>query len=187
MIDAPKTFRRAWTLAVIPLVVGCHGAGLYGHSRQYSPLDEEAGAVAGAREYDPVMAQRQPEDWRKGSVWLFGIVESRAPGPGGRVALKLSVRALAPQNLCENQNDEDSCRVTVSGRDFGFVSVLVSLSAQDDVGPHSVGQRSLLRVVGRIGQDVSPGDGSPVLRATFYRHWPSFFYVTLASARDMRQ
>jgi hypothetical protein len=175
------------TLAVAAFLLGCRGAGLYGHARQYAPLDDEAVAIAGAREYDPVMAARQPEEWRKGNVWLFGVVESRVPGPGGRTSLRVSVRALAPQNLCENHDDDESCRVTVSARDFGPVSILVPLRAEDDVGPHSVGPKSLLRVVGKIGQDVAPGDGSPVLRATYYRHWPAFFYVTPASARDMRQ
>jgi len=174
-------------LAAAALLSGCHGAGPYGHSPAYAPLDDEASAVTGAREYDPVMAQRQPEEWRKGRVVLFGVVEARAPGPGGQAALKLSVRALATRNLCDNQNDDDSCRVTVSSKDFGVVTALVSLRAEDDVGPRSIAPKSLLRVVGTIGQDVSPGDGAPVVRATWYRHWPSFFYVTPSSARDLRQ
>jgi hypothetical protein len=183
----PKNARRPLVLAIATVVLGCHGAGLYGHAPQYAPLDDETAAVAGSREYDPVMAQRQPEEWRKGNVALFGVVEGRTPGPGGRALLKLSVRALAPRNLCDNQNDDESCRVTVSSKDFGVVYVLVSLRAEDDVGPHSIAPKSLLRVVGTIGQDVSPSDGAPILRATFYRHWPAFLYVTLSSARDMRQ
>jgi len=187
VVADPKNLLPGLPVAVAVLVAACHSAGVYGHARLYAPLDDEKAAVAGAREYDPVMAQRQPEEWRKGAVALFGVVESRTPGPGGRASLKLSVRALSPQNLCDNQNDDDSCRVTVSGREFGIVSVLVALKAEDDVGPRSVAPKSLLRVVGTIGQDVSSGDGSPVLRATWYRHWPPFFYVTPASARDMRQ
>jgi hypothetical protein len=183
----PSNSRRRLVLAIAALVMGCHGAGLYGHAPQYAPLDDEAVAAAGSREYDPVMAQRQPEEWRKGNVSLFGVVESRTPGPGGRALLKLSVRALALRNLCDNRDDDDSCRVTVSSKDFGVVSVLVSLRAEDDVGPHSIAPKSLLRVVGTIGQDVSQSDGAPIVRATFYRHWPPFFYVTMASARDMRQ
>jgi hypothetical protein len=44
-----------------------------------------------------------------------------------------------------------------------------------------------VRVVGTLGQDVSPTEGAPILHATWHRHWPVYFYVTRASARDMRQ
>jgi hypothetical protein len=171
----------------VALLFGCQGAGPYGHSPHYVELDEETKEAAGAREYDPIMVGRQPEEWRRGRTALFGVVQSRTAGPSGQALLKLGVRRLDPRNLCANGNDDDSCRVTVSDKDFGVVWVLVSLHGEDDVGPRSVGIRSLLRVVGMIGQDVSPTDGSPVLRAVWYRQWPAFYYVTRASASDMRQ
>jgi hypothetical protein len=139
-----------------PLLAGC-GAGPYSHSPRYVELSDETAAVAGAREYDPVMVQRQPDAWRKGNVMLFGVVDSRTPGPGGQAMLKLGVRRL------------------------------VTLRGGDDVGPKAVGQRSLVRLVGTIGQDVSPSDGAPVLHATYYRHWPMYYYVTRASAVNMKQ
>jgi hypothetical protein len=166
---------------------GCQGAGPYGHSPRYVELSDETTVSAGAREYDPVMVERQPEAWRKGTVSLFGVVESRTAGPGGQALLKLSVRRLEQRNLCQSQQDDDSCRVTVSDKDFGAVWALVQLRGDDDVGPRSVGQRSLLRIVGTLGQDVSPDDGAPVVRARWSRHWPVYFYVTRASARDMLQ
>ena len=168
-------------------VTACHGAGPYGHSPKYAELDDETAAAAGAREYDPVMVQRQPDDWRKGKTTLFGVVLSRTAGPSGQALLKLGVRRLELRNLCDNMNDDDSCRVTVSDKDFGVVWALVSLHGEDNVGPNAVGMRSLVRVIGTIGQDVSPTDGNPVLRASWYRHWPAMFYVTSASSRDMRQ
>jgi hypothetical protein len=181
-------FALLLSLSALTLVFagGCGGAGPYGHSSKYVPLDAESAAAAGAREYDPVMVQRRPEEWRKGTVSLFGVVESRSAGPGGQALLKLSVRVLEPRNLCENQNDDDSCRVTVSDKDFGVVWALVSVRGDDDVGPRAVGPRSLLRIVGTIGQDVSP-TGAAVVHATYYRHWPAFTYVTRASATEMRQ
>jgi hypothetical protein len=178
-------FAAAFCLAAF--LLACHGAGPYGHSPKYVELDDETAAAAGAREYDPVMVQRQPDQWRKGTTVVFGVVQSRTAGPSGQALLKLGVRRLDARNLCENGNDDDSCRVTVSDKDFGIVWALVSLRAEDNVGPRSVGLGSLLRVVGTLGQDVSPTDGAPVLRASFYRHWPAFYYVTQASARDMRQ
>jgi hypothetical protein len=173
-------------LAAALCVGACHGAGAYGHAPKYVELDEETAAAAGAREYDPVMLERQPEQWRRAKIMLFGIVESREVGPGGQAKLKLSVRRIEPRNLCDKESDDDSCRVTVSDKDFGVVTALVSLRGDDDVGPRSVGLKSLVRVVGAIGQDVS-ASGAPVMYATWYRHWPAFYYVTRASARLMRQ
>jgi hypothetical protein len=172
--------------ALVWTVTGCHSAGPYGHSPRYVELSEETTATAGAREYDPVMVERRPDQWRKGQVTLFGVVESRAAGPGGQAMLKLSVRRLDPRNLCESEQDDDSCRVTVSDKDFGVVWALVQLRGDDDVGPRSVGQRSLVRIVGTLGQDVS-ADGAHIVHTSYCRHWPVYFYVTRASARDMRQ
>ncbi len=169
------------------LLVGCHGAGPYGHSVAYAPSVDEAKAVTGAREYDPVMFQRLPDEWRGKPVTLFGVVTRRDSGPGGGAALTLSVRRLEPRNLCDNMNDEDSCRVTVSDTDFGVMHVIVPLRAEDDTGEHSASAGSLFRVVGTLGEDVDTNDGTPILRATFYRHWPRNFYVTKAASRNMRQ
>ncbi len=191
MRTAAATVRALALLLLAPLLgmllAACHGAGPYGHSPKYVELDDETAAATGAREYDPVMVQRQPDEWRTGKTSLFGVVLSRTAGPNGQALLKLGVRRLEARNLCESAQDDDSCRVTVSDKDFGVVWALVSLHGEDDVGPHAVGMRSLVRVIGTIGQDVSPADGSPVLRAAWYRHWPAMFYVTRASARDMRQ
>src|SRR5260370_4076123 len=186
-MGAMNKLLRCAGLVLALIASACHGAGVYGHSPQYVEQDDEISASAGAREYDPVMVERQPDVWRKGRVVLFGVGESRSPGPGGQALLRRRVRRLERRNLCDNRDDDDSCRVTVSDKDFGVVWVLASLQGDDDVGPRSVGLRSLLRVVGTIGQDVSPSDGARVLHATWCRHWPAFYYVTRASARDMRQ
>lgn len=167
--------------------VGCRSAGPYGYAINYAPTSEEEKAAVGAREYDPVMYSREPETWRKSKAALFGVVTGRAPGPGGAAYLTLSVRKLETRNLCSNKNDEDTCRVTVSDRDFGIVHVLAALRPEDDIGEHSTGAGSLVRAVGTFGEDVDPADGAPVLRAAFYRHWPRYFYVTRSAADLMRQ
>lgn len=183
-----STCARVTALALVALCLGgCSGGGKYGHSPKYIPTSEEEKALEGAREYDPVMYQREPEVWRKSKTTLFGVVTARAPGPGGAAYLTLSVRRLEPRNLCSNKNDDDSCRVTVSERDFGVVHALAALKPEDDVGEHSVGVGSLVRVIGQFGEDVDPGDGAPILRGSFYRHWPRHFYVTNAQADLMRQ
>jgi hypothetical protein len=172
---------------VVGTLVACRGAGPYGYAPNYVPLEDEESAIKEAREYDPVMYQREPELWRKSKTQLFGVVTTRAPGPGGAAYLTLSVRRLEPRNLCSNANDQDTCRVTVSVRDFGVVHALTALRPEDDVGERSVGAGSLVRVAGQFGEDVDPGDGAPILRGSFYRHWPRHFYVTNASADTMRQ
>jgi len=174
-------------LLVSLALAGCHGAGPYGHAVNYEPLGEEETAIAGAREYDPVMFQRQPEEWRAKPTMLFGIVTVRGNGSGGGAYLTLSVRRLEPRNLCVNGNDEDSCRVTVSDKDFGVVHAVVSLRPEDNVGEHSMGIGSLVRLVGMFGEAVDTNDGAPTMRASFYRHWPRYTYVTKASAGNMRQ
>ena len=179
--------KHALTAATLALALTACGAGPYGHSPRYIPASGEPKAVAGARDYDPVMFARQPDEWRKSNVMLFGIVTSRTAGPGGGSYLTLSVRRLEPRNLCDSMHDDDSCRVTVSDADSGVVHVLVKLTGEDDVGEHSVGGGSLLRVVGRFGEDIDPNDGGPVLRAAWYRHWPRYFFVTRAAGRVMRQ
>jgi hypothetical protein len=172
--------------ALLFTVSACHSPGPYGHAPAYAALSDEAALVKTAREYDPVMYARQPDDWRHGTVSLFGVVTNRGTSNGGAY-LTLSVRRLEPRNLCESMNDDDSCRVTVSDRDFGVLHAIVQLTGEDDVGAHSVGGGSLVRIVGKIGEDVDPNDGAPIVRATWVRHWPRYFYVTKAAAREMRQ
>src|SRR5579859_432675 len=108
-------------VAAALLVAACHSAGAYGHAIAYEPLGDEEKALAGAREYDPIMFQRLPEEWHAKPSSLFGIVTNRSSAPTGGAYLTLSVRRLEPRNLCDNANDEDTCRVTVSDRDFGVV------------------------------------------------------------------
>jgi hypothetical protein len=169
----------------VPLLAGCAGPS-YGHSRVYQLADGEMAAVSGARLYDASLVSPGGDDSAKGRVVVFGVVESRSAGPSGQALLKLSVRTLEPRNICATTGDDESCRVTVSDKDAGAVWALVRLRADDDIGPRAVGQRSLLRLAGTIGQDVSPVDGGPIVHATFYRQWPSTQYLTPARAGEIR-
>jgi hypothetical protein len=152
----------------------------------YSPLDAEETAAASARNYDPVMVQRMPHEWKGKTVSVFGIVKNRSAGPSGTANLELGVRSLAPRNLCE-EADDATCRVTVSEREHGVVHALVKLESGDDIGQHSIGPGSLVRVIGVVGDEVDVEDGSPVVRARYYRHWPRDFFVTTAARSYMRR
>jgi len=160
--------------------LSCRSAGPYGYSRTYTPTSDEVQAVSGKPELDARNAQRSP-DQRHRAFWAFGVVTDRRPGPGGAAYVALSLRTLAPQNQCKS-NDEDTCRVTVGERETGRAHALVALTAEDDLGERSVALGSLLRVVGTIAEDVDPSDGSAILRAHFYRHWPRSFYAAQSAS-----
>ncbi len=166
------------------LSLGCRSAGPYGHASLYAPLEGEARATAGVTEYDPVMVQRFPEQWRAKPVSLFAVVTNRGTGPGGAPYLALSLRVLEPRNKCAG-GEEESCRVTVSDREHGKLHALVRLSADDDIGEKSVNTGSLVRIVGKIGEEPDPADGTPIVSATFVRHWPRGSYVTSRAAAHM--
>jgi len=165
-------------------LVGCYSPGEYGYSRTYTPLDAEEAAAEQAKEYDPVMAQRLPHEWKGKTVSVFGIVKNRGQGPAGTADLALGIHTLAERNLCE-EPDEATCRVTVSEREFAVVHALVKLSGQDEIGKNSVVRGSLVRVIGVVGDEVGSDDGTPVIRARYYRHWPEETFVTTAARSYM--
>jgi hypothetical protein len=171
---------RATALGVavaVSALSGCHSAGQYGYARHYDALSEEEDAAEGAREFDPVMMEREPESWRGAKLSIFGVVKGRSQAPGGAAYLTLSVRRLADRNLCDSMA-EDSCRVTVTNHEFGLVHAVVKLEPEDDLGKLSLSAGSLVRVVGTLTDDVDKIDGRQVLKGTYYRHWPRTYFVT---------
>ena len=168
------------------VLTGC-GAGPYGHSRSYTPLDEEREAVVGAAEFDPVMADRKPREWQQKSIMFFGIVIRRTDLENGTVDLALSLRRLEGRNLCSSR-EESSCRTTVSDREHHKLHAVVRpASVEDEGGELSLGPGSLVRVVGSLRPEVSAVDELEVVDATYYRHWPRGYYVTSAKASVMRK
>jgi len=185
-LHRPAAHSIACLAALAMALSACHSPGTYGHSKIYAPSGSEEKAVAGNKEYDAREVERAGAKLRDQSVWLFGVVTNRGSGPGGAAYVTLSLRTLQQRNLCES-DDEESCRVTVSEREMGRAHALLALAAEDDMGQDSVGLGSLLRVVGKVTQDLDPNDGTPVLRAAFYRHWPRGSYVTTKAASVMKR
>jgi hypothetical protein len=181
-----STRALAPAIAVSALALACGSAGAYGHSRVYSPLDEEEAAVSGAERYDPVMARRLPHEWQQKKLELFGVVLARAEGQEGRADLTLSVRRLAARNLCDS-GEEESCRVTVGDQELARVHALVALRESDAIGQSSLKPQSLVRVIGKLEDHVDKQDGSDVLVASYYRHWPAAEYVTEQARTYMRR
>lgn len=177
-----------WALILVGLsLAACHSAGPLGHAQTYVPYGPEVDASQGALEYDPVVATRRPETFRKQTTSVFGIVKKREPGAGGNTYLTLSMRRLEPRNLCENSHDEDTCRVTVTDVEFGIVHASVKILEGDDVGADAVGAGSLVRVLGTLTDAVDESDGFPVFRTLAYRHFPRGTYVTSAAAAVLKQ
>jgi hypothetical protein len=172
------------SLLALSLLTACSSAGPYGFSRTYSPLSAEAEAAEGARDYDPVMAERDKAEWKKAKVSVFGIVTKRVAGPAGMTNVTLSVRTLEVRNLCD-QLDDETCRVTVGEHEFAIVHANLKLTPSDDLGALSVNRGSLVRVIGKLTDEVDAEDGTPVFKAEYYRHWPRNYFVTTASRPDM--
>jgi hypothetical protein len=156
---------------------GCHSAGQYGYARTYEPLSEEEDAAEGARDFDPVMMEREPEGWRGTKLSIFGVVKGRSQAPDGGAYLTLSVRRLLDRNLCDNPS-QDTCRVSVTAHEFGLIHAVVKLAPDDDLGKLSLAAGSLVRVIGTLTDDVDKNDGMQVLKGSYYRHWPRNFFVT---------
>ena len=186
-LRAPGARARRALLAAAAclLVAACHSAGPYGFSRTYAPLSAEEDAAEGAKEYDPVMIERAPDSWRGKRVSIFGIVKERKEGQGGSAYLTLSVRTLATRNLCD-QDDQDTCRVTVSDHEFAVVHAVAKLRPEDALGKESLTAGSLVRVIGKLTDDVDKTDGTAILQANYYRHWPRNYFVTMADRDHMR-
>lgn len=174
------------TGCAVALICACSSGGKYGFSRTYSPLDVEDKAVQGSAAYDPVMARRLPGEWHTKQVNAFGVVLARNEGRAGLTDLTLSLRRLAARNLCDS-GEEDSCRVTVSDQELGRLHALVRLEQSDTVGSERLQPRSLVRVVGKLEDQPSKEDGSDVLVASYYRHFPAAYYVTEQARSYMRR
>lgn len=170
--------RKIWQwLSLTALLCACHSPGRYGHSARYAPLDDEADAARGAEPYDTLTSKAAPEGVQGKRISAFGVVKARREGRGGASYITLSVRRLEPRNRCKTA-DEASCRVTVGEREQSVVHAQVRLESEDDIGKKSIAAGSLLRVIGVIADEVDADDGSPVVRATYYRHWPPDYYAT---------
>ena len=173
-------------IAFVVLTSSACGVDPFGYSRHYQPLDEEEQAVAGAVEWDPVMAERRSEQWSQRSVMLFGIVERVNVDAQGGALVVLSQRSLEPRNLC-GSSAEDSCRVTVSDREHGRIEAYLNLTPEALQGPRAVRKGSLLRVVGDLQAPRGEANSLPRLKVRYTRHWPAKFFVTTSARSFMKR
>jgi hypothetical protein len=173
-------------LASVVCALGCGGAGRYGYARTYSALDAEERWVERANSdavYDEV--RRLPDQFQGQTLSFFGVVTGvQTSREGDRIALQ--VRTHQERHLCHDETDS-SCRVTVSERDGGPFTAILTLRPEDVSGENRVQVYSLLRVFGTLQQGQYDDQGGPILRVEFYRHWPRGEYVTTGAASSMRR
>lgn len=166
------------------LAAGC-GAGAYSFSREYVPLSEEDELLEAAADTSYEDVRRDPNAFRSSSLGWFGVVTNVEGDPNGSVRVALTHRIHQPRHLCGDETD-GSCRVTVSERESGPFSAVLTLRSEDRAGTERVGSGSLLRVYGSPTGEFDEA-GGPVIQATYYRHWPRGYYVTTGDRGRMRR
>lgn len=165
----------------------CGASGQYGFARYYAPTSDEAHYYQGelAATYDEVRSAR-PEAYADATIGWFGVVQEREDLENGETRLILQFRAHQERHLCENQ-DDSSCRVTVSAINRGGFVTTLTLRPEDRTGPRQVSVGSLLKIYGRPTGDTLGEASGPIFQTEYYRHWPRNFYVTTRSQSGMRQ
>jgi hypothetical protein len=189
--------RLPWLLAtaLVPAFAGC-GAGQYGFSRYYVPLDDEESYDEQGKEYPYGDVTSDPASFDGKMIAWFGVVEKVGVAPDGRYLIAMAHRQHQERHLCDDDSSA-SCRVTVHFKSSGGFTALVALSATDTTpGLDKVQPGSLLRVFGKVKckqndeeQTVCEYDdrGGVLLDAVYYRQWPARYFVTTRAASDMRR
>jgi hypothetical protein len=168
----------------LALAAGC-GGGRYGYAHEYEALGEEQPYMQRSVEltYEEVRRTRLEQQQLVG--W-FGVVTAPPEiQSDGTARVVLSLRAHQDRHLCATSSS-DSCRVTVSEREIGPFSAILTIRPEDREGRLRIWVGSLVKVYG-VATGEEDAQGGPVLRAEWYRHWPPHYYVTTASAGAMRR
>jgi hypothetical protein len=176
------------TLAFIFLLcfaalAGC-GGGQYGFTRTYEPTGDEESYLERVAPVSYEEVRRDPAQFRSSTVGWFGVVTSVTPD-GSHARVALTHRIHQERHLCSDET-AGSCRVTVSDRQSGPWTAIVTLAPEDREGTLRVWVGSLLKVYGSPNGEFDE-QGGPVIQAAHYRHWPRGYYVTTSAAGAMRQ
>ena len=137
------------TLTAAFLLSAC-GAGQYGFSRYYVPLEEEESYHDQSREYTYTEISTKPENYKGRMIAWFGIVEKVTPTDDERFLVKLTQHQHKDRHLCSGESN-GSCRVTVHFKSYGSFSTFIALRREDIVpGLDRVQPGTLMRVFGRM-------------------------------------
>jgi hypothetical protein len=164
----------------------CGGSGPYGYARSYEPLREESPYAERATTLSYEDVRRDLDVPPDALVGWFGVVTAVGQGDArGESRVALSLRYHQPRHLCRDQS-ASSCRVTVSESSSGPFTAILTLRDEDRAGQSRVWVGSLLKVYGQPTGEFDD-EGAPVIRGSYYRHWPPNTYVTTASRSAMRR
>lgn len=179
---------RSLPLPSIALVLAACASNPYGYAPEYVPLSDEESYYERAIDQSYEDVRRDPSSFAGETVSWFGVVDEVRPMGGhgaGQAAIALTLRFHQPRHLCTDQFDS-SCRVTISEKEGGPFSVLLTLREEDLAGTYRVYAGSLLRVYGKPIADYDER-GGPILKVEYYRHWPRGTYVTTGRRVNMRR
>lgn len=176
--------RNAWLCTWVMLAVGCV-SNPYGFAPQYVPNSDEEPLMERAVEPSYEEVRRDPANYQQALVAWFGVVEQVHPAKGAEVRVTLNQHFHQDRHLCTDQF-ASSCRVTISEREGGPFSVLLTLQPEDREGRNRLYAGSLLKVYAHPKTDYDER-GGPILRAEYYRHWPRGTYVTTRRSVNMRR
>ena len=127
-------------------------------------------------------------------------IDPAAGIPGGEVAIECSDHfPNGPRSLTVWFHDQVAHVVAATPHRALVLVPELSLGAKIEVSVDSVGRLpgkpAHFIVAGKMADGIhpvtspafDPADGAPVIRASFYRHWPRYYYVTRSKADLMRQ
>lgn len=172
------------------------GAGPYGFSRYYEPLDAEEPYHEKSRDVPYGVVAARPFDYQDTLLAWFGIVEGIEPMKDGRFLVRLSHHKHKDRHLCFDETSS-SCRVTVHFKSSGNFSVAMHLNPEDMVpGLNKIQPGTLMRVFGKVRcWEEGKGNykcnfdekGGLMLQGVYYRQWPARYYSTTRAAGSMRR
>lgn len=176
------------------LLCGACGPGVYGFSRTYTPLEEEATYDAMSRHYTYGAVTANPDDFQDQLIAWFGVIETMEPTKDGRYLIRFAHHTHKERHLCESEAN-DSCRVTINFTPSGGFSALLELQAEDLVPSlDKIQPGTLMRVFGKVRcrenddeEIVCDRDerGGVLFEGVYYRQWPRRYYVTTRAAAVM--
>ena len=177
--------RQGFWFALCALGLAACGGDRYGHDREYVPAADEEQYFESVTEVSYEEVRREPQAFSGRTLGWFGVVSAVEKLPSGEIKVALELRFHQPRHLCSDKSDS-SCRVTVSEREGGPFSTTLTLAREDQSGPEKLNVGSLVKVYGAPTGEYDDR-GGPMLKTSYYRHWPHGAYVTTTGSVTMRR
>ena len=176
--------RYLLTALVLTSTVAC-GGNNYGYAPEYAPLDDEEAYFEKGKAHSYEEVRRNPSAYAGETLAWFGVVNDVQQKGNGQVQVAMTLHFHQDRHLCADQFDS-SCRVTISEKEGGPFSALLTLRPEDREGKDRVYAGSLLKIYGPPLPEYDD-EGGPIVNTKYYRHWPRGTYVTTGRAGNMRR